>query len=296
MPRALRRSRRQKKVLVDWMPALDIMLNQGYFTLTNLISLYQTSKLVQTLFTTFSLRLCVDYEVYNILHVPDNVTWCKIFKSFKTETFLNKTEGFADNLELITLIYGLVVYGHTELAFNIRKRFVPFTWRLELSRAILSNGSKAVYDECMQKFDHLYPNWFEEEKQDDFPPVPLFSSDLAEMTGLWEWFIDGRKLYYRDLAHFILKIGEYRSTVALDFLVSSLHKKVFEKASAKNTRTLRDALLDINTIGGFCYYRDFKERRLRKIYQSWDNPKAREFVAQVIAPIEKYLNVPDSFD
>lgn len=241
MPRAPRRSRRQKKALVDWISAFDIMLNQGYFRLGDLVALYQTNKVVQTLFATFSLRLSVQRNLYKNFHVSDNWTWRKIFKAYKTQQVLGKLRQWFHTSEHSWLISALVIYGHVDLAADIYKRFGLAFENHNLCDAILMNGSKAVYDQCLQKFDCLDRNWLELERIDSFPPVPLFSLDLAETAKIWEWFTDESMIFNRSLAEFILDIGQLRSAVALDFLVSSLDKSVFSELVTKVT--LKDVLL-----------------------------------------------------
>lgn len=288
MPRAPRRSRRQKKALVDWISAFDIMLNQGYFRLGDLVALYQTNKVVQTLFATFSLRLSVQRNLYKNFHVSDNWTWRKIFKAYKTQQVLGKLRQWFHTSEHSWLISALVIYGHVDLAADIYKRFGLAFENHNLCDAILMNGSKAVYDQCLQKFDCLDRNWLELERIDSFPPVPLFSLDLAETAKIWEWFTDESMIFNRSLAEFILDIGQLRSAVALDFLVSSLDKSVFSELVTKEKVTLKAVLLHSGTESQFWILKKMRGRDLRKIYEDWDNPKAREIIAQVALPLEKY--------
>lgn len=287
MPRAPRRSRKEKKVLVDWVPALASVLNQGYLELTGLVALYQTGKAVHVLFTTFPLRM----ETQNTFCVPDLATWRKIFQAFKTQSFL-ADKLIHDKRECSRVIHGLIICGHIKLAFDVQKQLDVSKWTVYLQQAILINGSKAVNDKCVQMSEWLEKDWIEDHKPQFYPEVPLFSTELAETTELWTWFIDGRGLHYDGIVDFIMVIGRYRSTVALAFLVNSLDKIVFKDASnISPTATLIDVLFYFDTT---LYFAREGYGKLCQLYKDWNDPNARRFVDLVVNPLGRHFGYSDS--
>jgi hypothetical protein len=223
--------------------------------------------------------------------VPDNLTWCKIFRSFKGRAIF-----YSHTIRLATegnsLIATLVVFGYVDLAFEIWTRTQCKVWQLE--EAMQFNGSKHVYFECSRKFSCLRDNWLFQTKQDGLPLPPLFSLELAKMTSLWNWFLDDTgNIYHAEIVEFILLIGEYRSTVALDFLLSSCPERVFRHGwlSRKTLRRVLGHDLTLMHVGRALFQRT---PSLRQIYESWNDPKAKEFLADFINPVEEYIRANDS--
>jgi hypothetical protein len=282
MPKAPRRSRSFKsKPLVNWLPVIDMMLRQGHLTLTNLVTLYKTSKAVQALFTDFWMLLEIRASRYRSVFVPDITTWCAFFRSFKTRVaFIEHGSMFSKfEPEICVIVPTLIIHGHVELAGDIATRFGWFSSTVE--NAILLNGSQSVYDRCMQRFAELHPNWLEDRKDENYPEPPLFSLDLARKTSLWDWFEWENDVNDDSLMSFIADIGELRSTVGLDFMLSSLNEITFQRNS-KSPKTLQAQIvksahnIEVKVI-----------KNLRKTYASWNDPKAQQFVREFITPLEE---------
>lgn len=286
MPKAPRRSRSSKsKVLVNWLPVIDMMLRQGQFTLTRLVTLYQTSKAVQALFTNFWMLLETRFSHYQLVFVPDISTWRTFFRCFKTRViFIEHDPGFSRfEPEITVLICTLIIHGHVELASDLAARF---QWYCELiENSIMLNGSQSVYDRCMEKFKRLDRDWLQSQKESCFPEPPLFSLDLARSTSIWSWFEEDNELVFTDaLIKFIIQVGELRSTVGLDLILSSFFEISFHRDS-KSPKTLQVQLFQT---AGHIEIKMMKQ--LRKTYAGWNDPKAQEFLRNFILPLEEKVN------
>lgn len=261
-----------------------MMLRQGHFTLTGLVALYKTSKAMQALFTNFWMLLEIRASRYQSVFVPDVTTWCAFFRSFKTRIAFIQHGGMFSKFEpeINVIVPTLIIHGHVELASDIAARFGWFSSTVE--NAILLNGSQSVYDRCMQRFAKLHPNWLEDQQEDNSPEPPLFSLDLARKTLLWDWFEWENNVSNALIMSFLGEIGELRSTVGLDFVLSSLNEILFQRSS-KYPKTLQAQIVESVREIEVKVIKD-----LRKTYASWNDPKAQQFVREFIMPLEEKVH------
>lgn len=269
MPKITRRHKR--KVLVDWLPVLDLALRQGQFTLDALVQLYKTSKVVQALFSNFWISL----EVVSgsiPLYVPDSATWSIFFRCFKAKAFFlpyNDTD-----TEVDVLVYSLVVHGHVKLAKEIAEKSGQ-QYREELHTAVLFNGSVAVQEAAILEFgidpDELaHCMWIHE--------IPGLFHPPHDPNFIEANFYDDGALDCNAILEFITNIGELRSTVTLDFMSKLLTDRKIK--GYIHPESLQDILFDeVQEI----YLHTIK--RTRKIYTQWDDPAAKRLLDTLIAPL-----------
>jgi hypothetical protein len=198
MPKAPRRSQRlQPKPLVNWLPVLDLALKQGHLTLEALTALYQTGKVVQTLFTDFWISLETIYvpkSLYEelgttttLIYVPDTATWTIFFRCFKPNKkfrFFMNPEPTESNI----LAFSLIVHGYVELAKEILDK-TGDRWDGDLANAVLLNGGWDVHQKALTELDlesELLETWAVERQL--APPLfhpPSNPTFLLDVFGRW---------------------------------------------------------------------------------------------------------------
>lgn len=283
MPKAPRRSQRlQLKASLNWLPILDLALKQGHFSIEVLTLLYQTGKVVQTLFTNFWIRLEKIYEppymcevlstTHVPIHIPDTATWTIFFRCFKPN---KKLRSFmeSDPCESSILSFSLVVHGYVKLAKEIIHK-TGERWEWALGNAVLLNGGLVVHEEALTELG-LNSELLETCALGQ-PLTPFLFHAPGNPTFLWDTFVeeDGF-LQNNSLLQFIVEIGKLRSTVALDFVCDSLVKDFTGKGESLQSRLSEKCHVIDNTI----------VKSMRETYTKWKDPVAQKLLNDFIIPL-----------